>query len=186
MKKILIPLALITLLLITGCNSSVSSGEDNNDENHREETNGQDNNDEMKELTLEMAGQGSPRTLVELTSFIEETPELGTANDVSFHSFDIYEDFGEGTQLVFLIVNRLPFNLQDISFSLTMGDGTDEKKVWDQHHVVLSKKDIGILESNHAIPFGLALTEEMEETLRSINTGQFVIEIDDFQYESVE
>ncbi|WP_078577918.1 hypothetical protein [Salipaludibacillus agaradhaerens] len=172
MKKISIPLALITLLLITGCNSSVSSGEDNNDE--------------MKELTLEMAGQGSPRALVELTSFIEETPELGTANDVSFHSFDIYEDFGEGTQLVFLIVNRLPFNLQDISFSLTMGDGTDEKKVWDQHHVVLSKEDIGTLESNHAIPFGLALTEEMEETLRSINTGQFVIEIDDFQYESVE
>lgn len=121
-------------------------------------------------------------TLVELTSYIEANPELGTANDVTIHSIDIHDDFGDGTQLVFLIVNRLSDNYQDISFSLTMGDGTDEKTVWDEHRVVFSKEDIGILQSNHAIPFGLTLTEEMEATLRSIDAGQFIIKIDDFQH----
>src|SRR5690625_569729 len=77
----------------------------------------------------------------EINQLIEEHPDMGTENDFSVFTVDIYNSEA-GSSLVLLGINRTPLELTNVSFDLNLG--STEEFVLEEQPVHLSEEEMGV------------------------------------------
>lgn len=195
LKKYLILIVIMLMIITAGCGNVKNSAEIIDDEQETEsvdETKTGETED-TKNLKLQILkgdeGEGvtieSNSLYSELDKVIQQNQNIGAANDFSVYVVDTYSDDEGNSKLVLLGINRLPVAIKNFTFTYTLGS-KDHEYVWEKQPVEMKEETAGVLQPNSAIPIVLTITDDQVETLRSLETGNTVMSIDDFTYEEVE
>lgn len=176
MKKVII--CLMFVIVLAGCNVSFSFGDDSKDEPKEKEDVALQvlKVDEEAGLTIENDDFYSG-----LDEMLAEDPKLGTANDFSVHTIDIF-NFEEGAALVLVGINRLDFPMKDVTFNFTLGDKNGET-IWENEPIDLPAADVGVIQPNSAVPILMGISDAQAEELVGIDEADLYMELDDFKYE---
>lgn len=119
----------------------------------------------------------------EINQLIEENPDMGTENDFSVFTVDIFNS-DAGRSLVLLGINRTPLELTNISFDLNLGSA--EEFVLEAQPVHLSEEEMGVFPVDGVMPFVIDISNEQAEALLSINSADLLLTLDNFEYEEAE
>ena len=215
MKKLLfIVITLVTALMITGCansneESETESKETENktsseaveeEESEKKAITGEEETTpvsqqakDVEDIQLQLSKVDEDAGVVledsqvygMLNEAIAADPKLGAPNDVTFFPYRSVVDENGNRSLLFLIVNRLPDSITDMSLTMTYGN-KDGAYLWENLNVNIPGDQIGVLKPNHAVPFSLQISEEQKEIFDTINMENADLRIADFQMEIVE
>ena len=201
MKKI-IGILVVGVLFLSACTDGDTeevesdSGQTEKTTEQVEESNGQSegNQGEVEDLTLQVtkvdeeAGVTIENSEIyqELNEFVKENSKFGTPNDFSLLSVSMAEDPDGNHQMLFLGVNRIGTPVKNVKFELTIGS-TEGDMVWENIPITLDEENAGVLENNAALPIFLPVTsQEQIDVMRTISQENVVMEISNFNFETVD
>jgi Tfp pilus tip-associated adhesin PilY1 len=116
----------------------------------------------------------------EINQLMEENPNMGTENDFSVFTVDVYNTEA-GRSLVLLGINRTPVELTNVSFDLNLG--SNEAFVLEDQPVNLSEEEMGVFPVNGVMPFIIDISDEQADALLNINAAEVLLTLDNFEYE---
>ena|SRR5690625_1686539 len=119
----------------------------------------------------------------EINQLMEENPNMGTENDFSVFTVDVYNTEA-GRSLVLLGINRTPVELTNVSFDLNLG--SNEEFVLEDQPVNLSEEEMGVFSVNGVMPFIIDISDEQADALLNINAAEVLLTLDNFEYEEAE
>jgi len=119
----------------------------------------------------------------EINQLMEENPNMGTENDFSVFTVDVYNTEA-GRSLVLLGINRTPVELTNVSFDLNLG--SNEVFVLEDQPVNLSEEEMGVFSVNGVMPFIIDISDEQADALLNINAAEVLLTLDNFEYEEAE
>lgn len=168
-----------------------SENKTTSEEEETAETASQGENIEDVQLQLSKVDEEAGVTLEDsqvyrvLNDTIQADPKIGTPNLVNLYPYDVIMDENGNRSLLFLIVNRLPDSITDLSLTMTYGN-KNGGYLWENQVVNIPEEQIGILKTNHAVPFSLSISAEQKEIFETINEKNADLQISDFEMEVVE
>lgn len=190
MRKKLVLFSSILLLsfVLSACNDSNDSTGNASMEADKEEV-----DKEVEPLTLQLqkedeeAGETVENNVIysDLAEAIEDEPQLGIPNDFSLQPMDIAEFEDGSTSIVFLAINRLDDDIQNISLDLTLGN-QDGEYIFEAYEVFMPEEQYGVIESNSAVPFIIDITPEEEKLYMTLDEGNVDMDMENFDMEIVE
>jgi hypothetical protein len=117
---------------------------------------------------------------MEIAQLMEEHPDMGTENDFSVFTVDIYQTEA-GRSLVLLGINRTPLELTNISFELNLG--SSEEFILESQPVHLTEEEMGVFPVDGVMPFVIDISDEQAEALININQADILLTIENFEFE---
>jgi hypothetical protein len=172
-------------------NDSVGEEEeaDNDDGSAQDETAEEETN-EAADLTLQLTrvDEENGATLEsdiysEISQLMDEHPDMGTENDFSVFTVDVYQSEA-GRSIVLLGINRTPIELTNVSFDLSLG--SNEAFVLEDQPIHLSEEEMGVFPVDGVMPFVIDVSEEQAEALLNISPADILLTLDNFEYEEAE
>ena len=199
--KNIIGILMMGLLFLSACsggNTEVESDSRQIEETptQTEKSNGQPDGaqSEVEDLQLQVtkvdAESGvtieNNETYQQLNEFVNENIKFGAPNDFSMLSVSMMVDDNGNQQMLFLGVNRIGTPVKNITFDITLGS-TEGDMVWENFPVTLDEDSVGVMENNTALPIFLPVTsQEQIDVMKTISQENLVMEINNFNFETVE
>ena len=177
--KIMI-IMILTVLVLTGCNTSNGAGESKKEKKSPQPLALQVlKMDEAEGITLE-----NNDVYKEISEIISENPNLGIPDDFSIQIHDVVENIvGTNDTLAFLAINRLDEPLKNVYFEYTLGNNEGEY-VFDETRINLTESEVGVIQAHSVVPFYVEVTEEQIESFRTLVPENYVMKFDNFTFES--
>lgn len=185
MRKIFFTIFIIAMLVMTGCSFPFIKDDGKVlDIEKREENDKQDLTLQLAKIDEELGHTLDDEYYKELQFIIDEDPQLGDINDISFLPIDIIEYEDGSMAILFLFVNRLSEAIESIEMKFTFGND-DGEYIFEDSVVRLAKENMGIVDVDHVVPiyFDIKGTEEEIDIFMGLTDENVYMSVDSVNIE---
>ena len=119
----------------------------------------------------------------QLNQSIEAEPKAGYPNDFTIYPHDIVYNQDGSRSVLFLAVNRLKTPVKNVYLEITLGNNETGDYIFQSVEVTLDEEQVGVIETDGAMPFLIDINSEDEEVFMSLNETNVDVRIEDYDLE---